>query len=380
MRRLPQSAGSVALLAAVLLLTSACFKLPVVTLLHLRFLADGTAVARLEVEFSILKDHNEQLDRRIERLRRDLLDDSDEWSARFAALQPDASRLIVDRAEGDVHRFVRGAWIPDPDRVTSFFSDTDVGAEYTEGEGWAELSLLPGRSRRATRRQWEFLREHMDEWTEAVSGYLEETQQLYEHVDANPERSCPCFAYLFEDLIEDEQAPPACDEPLTESEDDMIGRIEDAMIEVLELFALPEDRAHTLEEISRLAYDPFPAPVVVEVPGEILEVEGFQQRGARLSVPGLSLWEAWRALHGEWLDPDPLVTFWRHDTGAAREPFSLTSFLAMPRHASPSPGRGAIADRIEEMLTPAPVYRVRWVLADDPPDTTLDQIWPKLGS
>ncbi len=102
--------------------------------------------------------------------------------------------------------------------------------------------------------------------------------------------------------------------------------------------------------------------MVMEVEGILPGVEGFESSGeAFLFVPGLSLWSSLESLGGQWLAHDPLLiqTDWvrRHDP----QPLDLDSLLDLDRtHAQPLPDADTIRDALDEGLTPAPLYRVRW--------------------
>ena len=133
-----------------------------------------------------------------------------------------------------------------------------------------------------------------------------------------------------------------------------------AMEELLNLFSVPPDSAYSPEELSRLVYDPSPAPLLVRVPGPILEVEGFQDQGSGiLRVPTLSLWGAFTLIQDGWISPNPVVITYEHLAGG-KKPLALEDFLARPRGAADAPSPGELLRALEEQLKPAAVYRVRW--------------------
>src|SRR5262245_104369 len=83
------------ILAILLVLSLAsCFEPPVREALLLRFLPNGAVVATSTVEISADADtKNPALSRRLAETRREILEGSDAWGARFAAAKPAAERF-----------------------------------------------------------------------------------------------------------------------------------------------------------------------------------------------------------------------------------------------------------------------------------------------
>lgn len=162
------------------------------------------------------------------------------------------------------------------------------------------------------------------------------------------------------------------DESLDESEAALVeavnGRLE-AMAGVLEL---APGEALTLDELSALVYDPFPAPVRVAVSGKVLDREGFPGSfDSALTIPRLSLWSAYTRLSGRFIAPDLALALWRSDIDGI--PVDLDALVALPRHAIATPDAAEIRRAIERDLVPASVYRVRWApAASDTAPTPFD--------
>jgi hypothetical protein len=74
------------------------------------------------------------------------------------------------------------------------------------------------------------------------------------------------------------------------------------MEEVLDVLLVDSRRAFSLDEISHLVYDPFPALISVDLPSPLLEIEGFEQLGERsVAIGGLGLWRSLVALEESWV-------------------------------------------------------------------------------
>jgi hypothetical protein len=347
---------------------ASCFEPPVREALLLRFLPNGAVVATSTVEISADADSkNPALSRRLAETRREILEGSDAWGARFAAAKPAAERFGWEKRLGDLNAATRSAVIVEPEGLEAVFGDTSVAATYRidAASGTAELALVPGLSTRASRRQREEMKETLEEWSAAIAEYLEAAGDLYAHLERQPERARSCFGKLFDDLT-DEKVLESLDEP-TDEEVALLERLDEAMRQVTDVLLVPARAEYSPDEISHLVYDPFPARLTVKLPGPALNVEGFQtgNEGA-LEVAGLGLWEALRALAGQWLAPDP-VTFYVATARQGKDAkIDLDAFVQKPRQATPRPPSAAeVKEALEERLRPAPVYRVSWQVRPD---------------
>jgi len=131
-------------------------------------------------------------------------------------------------------------------------------------------------SARASREQRERVAAALAAWSQAISDYLASGARLWRYLDEHPERARPCLADLMSSLILDGTRQQA-GEP-TAGERALVEAVDDAREAVAAVLAVPEGEAETLDELSRLVYDPFPARVTVVLPGPPLEVEGFAVR------------------------------------------------------------------------------------------------------
>jgi hypothetical protein len=338
--------------------------------LRLRFLANGAVVATSRVEISNQETKNPALARRLAETRRELLEGSDAWGARFALTDPAAERFGWEKVLGDLRAATRSAVITEPARLEALFGDTSIGASYRidRDRGVAELSLTAGLSARASRRQREQMDRNLETWSAALAEYLEAGADLYAYLERRPERAPTCLGLLFAEVV-DKNRLESLDEP-TEDEEALVERVNEAMRQVTDVLVVPEKEEYSADEISHLVYDPFPARLTVKLPGPPLEVEGFEVGGdGTLAVAGLGLWEALRSLEGRWLAPDPVLHYVATSRQGDDAKLDLDSFVARPRRAAPPshlPAAEAVRAAIEERLRPAPLYRASWrVRVDD---------------
>ena len=150
---------------------------------------------------------------------------------------------------------------------------------------------------------------------------------------------------------------------MTRDEEILVGAVEEAMEEGWQILLVGSQEAYSLNELSRLVYDPFPARLRVFPAGPVRELEGFvEEEEGRLKVPDVSLWNALKDLEGRWLSPDPLLFYVRQSGGVTGESqgklLELEEILALERvHAQP-PRASEVRAALEERLVPARVYRV----------------------
>lgn len=327
--------------------------------------------------------------RRIRQMERLVETGEDPWSSRFRELDPRREVFRWEKREGQLLRAERVAWSGDPARLMRFFGDTAVLAEYRREEaveglpGWSSLGLYPGPSHRANRRQAARVEDLLESWTEDLAPYLETATDLYRYLEAHPERATACLTAFYGDLLEETEEPE-----LTPEEEGLVTALSNTIDGATAVLELDRDEGYSLNELSHLVYDPFPARVTVEVPGRVLEVEGFERvpppgspAGAAsdegpsvLTVPGLGFWEAWLALEGVWVFPDPAVSAYyltlREDPDAV-----FPDLLAAERRVEPAPTAQEIRSEVESLLRPEPAYRVVWAETSGaeappaPPDT-----------
>jgi hypothetical protein len=360
---------------AVLLLAltfSSCFEPPVREDLHLRFLPNGAVVVTSTVEIvSPEGESNPALERRLAGLRQAVLDGTDPWSARFTVLEPAAERFSWEKRLGEVRRATRSAAIAGPESLPRFFGDTSLSvfSEIRKEEGRAELSIAPGPSSRANRRQQKQMERALGDWSSSVSKYLEAAGKLYAWIDENPGRDRACFGALFSEVMpegEREGLPK-----LTAEEQEMIDRLGKAMEGVFQVLLVPNGEDYSLDEVSHLVYDPFPARITLSFPSPPLEVEGFSKGpdDKSLVIPGHGLWQSLQALEGRWIAPDPVLFYIEAQRSGGEK--DLDTFLRKPRRAEEAhllPSADEVRQAVEDELKPAPFYRVAWRI--DPRDET----------
>jgi hypothetical protein len=239
-----------------------CFDQPVVERLHLCFLPDGGYVitVRAKVGSEDTRITNQALARRLQELRADIAAGWQSWEPHFEALAPARERFEVERASGDIIAAVRQAHAREPEGLQRFFALSDVDAFLEERDDWTELTLHPRGSTRATLSERKQVEQKLGAWSEKVSTYLGAVSALYRYLEPRPERARLCLALLF-DMNE-----PGEDKDLPEEEHALLEAASDAMLEVVSVLTVTQGEAYSLDELSRRAFDPFPAPITVTLP------------------------------------------------------------------------------------------------------------------
>ena len=353
--------ASAVVLSLFSLLFTSCFESPVREDLLLRFLSNGAVVATSTVRVADPANGNPLLARRLAETRRAILEGSDAWTARFAAADPAAERFSWEKRLGEVRSASRSALIAEATGLEALFRDTSLAVSYTLNaeSGTAELTIVPGPSTRATRRQREDMERTLTEWTEQVAAYLDATSDVYKYLDDHPDRARTCLGALFAERLAKKDQESLGE--LTADEEKMVNRLNDAMEEVAAVLTVHPGAEYSPDEISQLIYDPFPARLSLKLPGAPLAVEGFLagQSGV-LTVPGRGLWDAFASLEGRWLSPDPIL-FYVESARKEEETADLDAFLKKPRQAAADPPAAReVRAALEERLKPAPLYRASW--------------------
>jgi hypothetical protein len=362
-------AGSARLAAAGLcLFLCSCFDTPVKESLRLRFLPNGAVVLTSRVAIAPeLQVTTTAMKGRLREVRRVLAEGTDPWSQRFAALEPLAERSSWEKRGGEITEVVHAAVIEKPAELDRFFSDTGVQVSYLTWpeEGIAELTVTPGASTRASYRERREMDAALASWAEDLAAYFAAAREVYDYVDRQPERAEAVFAAVFADILPEGSRKPR----LSADEESKVELLEESLGKVLDVLQAKEGEAYSLDEISRLVYDPFPAPLELTLPSPAREVEGFAREGDRLVVRGFGLWEALRSLEGRWLAPDVVTVFARSLTEGDRYQFDLSAFLAQRRRVEGTPASIEVREALVRALTPARTYRAAWAIrpGDDPP-------------
>ena len=355
------------LLVPAALATLSCFdfKPPVTEQLLLNFLPGGEISLTVQVEImsplEYSKENNPALSR-IRRAQEEYIEGMDPWSLRFNQIELAEERLFLEKKKGELVRVTHSGLLQTPEDLQDFFWDRSIGVYFVSESGEAELVFYPGGGSRASWQQRKILDKKMAEWLSDLATYLASIRELYAYLDDHPYRAEHCIGSLFEDLLSEERKEILM-EP-TDEEKALLEPLATSMEKLISILEKPEDSAFSVNELSQLVYDPFPAPMAVRVPGEILEVRGFHTAGeCEVNYPGLNLWQSFNEIEGVWHAPDLLIPWLPYllEERSWDEKFDLDAFLQLPRWAtSPSPSLREIQNAIEASLSPAEEYLVRW--------------------
>jgi len=136
--------------------------------------------------------------RRLEPLRESISQERDDWSVRFAQVNPESERVTLERTRGELVRAEHSGVINRQD-LARFFGDLPMTLTVARGDGWTELAIYPGSSSRASRQQREVVEGVLDLWTHETASYFTRMSRLYEWMDQHPQMVEQAFALLFDD-------------------------------------------------------------------------------------------------------------------------------------------------------------------------------------
>ena len=323
-------------LLAVLLFVACVRQLPVTEELTIQA-DEGTDTVVVTASTEFLPDPE------TEHARAAALAGTDAWSVRFARLStPEEEQLTYRRQRGTLERVTRSARIP-ADDLQTLLSDTNITVHVVRGEGWRELAFYPGSGGRATREQQREFDAALATWSESVARYFNAVHHLYSYLQEQPGRARYVFAALRVENLEEA--------PVLEEEMPLVEAVVDAMVAIAAAMDAEEGRAMHLADVADLVYNPFPARVIVRVPGDAIASEGFDKD---LTIERVNLFEAVSALEGRWISPDPLAALLRDDGPTAEQ------LAEMPRKSQAVVSAGEIAEAIREQLVRPRIYSVRW--------------------
>ena len=354
------------LLAGIALAAVSCFEIkpPVAEQIEITFLPKGETVVKVAVKISNPKhafQDNKRALTRIEQTQRSFLEGTDAWARRFQETDLSREWFSWEKEDGQLVRVAHSGSLKDPEALHGFFRDTSIDVGYSSGERFAELAVYPGRAARAGSQQRKMLEAQMDKWISSLADYIAAVAGLYSYLEKSPDRAEICLGNFYEDFLSKERKD-TLGEP-SEEEDALLEAVKKTTEGVSAILEYPEDSEFSPDELSKLEYDPFPAPLAIQVPQNILEVEGFKANGEnRVFYSGISFWDAFGKLEGKWHTPDLILPIFPYITDEKKEsePFDLDAFLALPRRAGIAPSRQEVRDAIEAALSPQKVYRVRW--------------------
>jgi hypothetical protein len=360
-------------LAAIVILalaTVSCFdfKPPVTEKIEIAFHPEGEATIQVISGITNPKKHfedNKHAQNRIRQTQRGFLEGLDPWTRRFGNVAWSSEWFSWEKEEGELIKAVHGGAVDDPAQLRDLFKDTLIDFNYSVGDDYAELVIYPYNASRATRQQQRRLAEHTDEWIEAIAVYIAAVVDLYRYLEEQPHRAEACFGEIYDDNIAPERAEML--EETTEEEDALLEAMNEPLETILSILEYEGGADYSLEEISRLVHDPFPAPLTIALSGEVLEVRGFEKTGAwDVAHSGISMWEAFERLEGKWHAPDVVLPLLPYLLGEISDdtPIDFDAILNRPRVAAYHPTPQEVRERVEEALKPEGEYLVRWRIAE----------------
>jgi hypothetical protein len=358
----------VAFIALLCLPLIACFEEPVREHLHLTLHGDGAVVATVvqEIAPSDLSPENRALADRLEESREALEYDLDPWSQRFANLAPVAEHQSIERAHGELLRWIHSAAFVSFDSFLPLVEADGLTGNLAGDSRETELSLFPTGGSRATYSQRQEVERRLVQWSAWLAEYLSAVADLYDHLDSHPDRVVHCFAHIF-----DRHEGLGETGPLSPIEEDLVVQVKESMEWVATALLVTEDEAFSLNELSRFVYDPFPTRLTVAVDTEVLDAAGFIDRGSFWERPAVDVWNALRSLEGRWVSPD-LVTVAAAPVSEEHQPDPDVLLLAsLPRFFSIAPTSAEVEAAISAQLVPEDVLQLRWSAAprrEDTPD------------
>jgi hypothetical protein len=345
------------LAAALCLPLTGCFEDPVREHLHLTLHGAGPVIVTVvqAVSDPELAQNNEQLADRMEASRDAIESGLDPWSRRFAELSPLAERQSLERLEGRLRRAVHSAVLASFDDAVRIVEADGLTGSLALAGGAAELALYPTGGTRATYAQRQDVERRLAEWSVSLAEYFAAAIEVYAYLDGRPDRALPCLAHILEKHDGAEATGP-----LAEDEEALVRRVKEAMDRVVEALLVDDGATHSLNELARLVYDPFPARLTISVKGRVLGSEGLIAGPGHFERPPVDAWTALAALEGRWLAPD-LVTALASPAPEDRQPDpDPVAFAALQRSFGSAPTPSEVASALLSELVPVPVSALRW--------------------
>jgi hypothetical protein len=283
----------------------------------------------------------------------------DPFTRQLERLAPASLRRSVAFRDGALGESVRSATFADARVVERLFEGAPLAIALTRSAGETQLEIYPGKGGRANLSEGAEVARALDRFSDAAARYERALADLWAYLDEHPSRERYVVAGVLDLTVEDPAPEEASDREKALGE-----AVVEAMSGVWEFFHLEEGRGETLDELSRKAYDPFPAPVTVEVKGTVLDSTGFlPDEQGRYRIPSVSLSGALARLSSRWVTPDPLSELARRVERLEDDPPDVDAFLAPGRRVLARPDASEVRAALEASLAPAPVYRLRWKAA-----------------
>jgi hypothetical protein len=332
----------------------ACYEEPIREHLHLVFLGGEAVVitALQEVAAPDYAGSNTELATRLDEARADIERGWDRWRRLFDDLHPLAEKYSLEMEDDVARRAIYSAAVDDFAGIERLLGTEGLTAMFAASGPVHELRIYPTGGTRATSSQRDEVGKRIDDWAAVVAGYLDASIELYAHLESSPDRAIPCLSHIF-----DSNGPESG--PLAELEEEMVTRLKDAISEVADALVVVEG-THSLNELSRLAFDPFPARLTVAISGELLSQDGWIEGDGYLERPPVDLWRVLQSFEGRWLAPD-LVTAMVAPVPEDLQPEpDPAEFAARPRWFGQSPSPSAVAAALRAELAPLDVHALRW--------------------
>lgn len=338
---------------------TACFEEPVREHLNLFFAADGEVVvtAVQQVAEPERAQDNPELAERMNAAREEIESGLDRWSRRFQLLEPLAEHFSLERVEGALRRSVHSAALPSFEEAVQVLEADGLSGDLLVDGRTRELQLYPTGGSRATSRQRDEAERRLSGWAAEVADYYAALIDLYAYLDGRPDRAVPCLAHIF-----DKHETVEGSGPLTSGEEELVRGVKASMEEVADALILTDEEAFSLNELTRLVYDPFPARLTVVIQGTVMDAKGFIHTGNTLERPSVDAWSALVALQGRWATPD-LVTLTvvpgPEDIQPDPDPVAIAS---LPRRFYSKPTAAEVESALLAELVPEEVHLARWRL------------------
>ena len=346
--------------AAACTATGACFEEPVREHLHLTLFGEQAVVVTTvqNVAGPEVAEDNPQLAARLDDARAAIERGFDRWRPLYDDLQPGIERTTIEKEGGVTRRALYSAATADFDSVARLLASQGLDAaldhhRLDDEQLEHELRVWPVGSPPATSNERAEVERRLAEWSVIVADYLAGAAALYGYLDRHPDRAVACLSHLF-----DRHGP----EPLSldASEDELVALVKGRIQRVARVLQVEPGEASTLNELSRLAFDPFPVRLTVVVRGTPVTVEGFVEGSGFLERPSVDLWRALASLEGRWLAPDLVIAMIAPVPQDQQPDPDPEAFAAIARRWTQPPEPAEVSAALRAALVPAELHRVLW--------------------
>ncbi len=346
-----------AVLVVICLPLFACFEDPIQEHVHLSLRGTGPVIVTVvqTVAPSERAQSNDALADRLQESRDTVGSGLDPWSRRLALEQPLAERQTSETVDGELRRVLHSAVLETFDEVLRLLEADGLTGSLVVADRIADLQLYPTGGSRATAMQQQEADRRLREWAAQIAYYLAAISDLYSYLDSRPDRAAACFAHLF-DMHDGTEAA----EPLTSEEEDLAGRAKEEMELVADALLVPNDVAFSLNELTRLVFDPFPARLTIAVDGLVQENIGFVDGGGFFERPSVDAWSALTSLEGRWVSPDPVTAAVSPAPDDRQPQPDPSAFAALNRSWSEAPTAAEVEQALLDLLTPEEMLALRW--------------------